>query len=162
MKPFVSEDLPASGILSFNKGLKNAETDACTSSFEEWGITKEVCPPVLSYLQSNPGEAVESKSHNSQAGQLQPKRTLESFSLEGRVCVVTGGASGIGLEICRAVLASGCKVAIVDANGKLALGGLRARLTISRIGRAAKQQADILTSSYQSLDGEERLVPTHS
>ncbi|KAH7390066.1 hypothetical protein BKA64DRAFT_626802 [Cadophora sp. MPI-SDFR-AT-0126] len=44
------------------------------------------------------------------------KRTLTGFGLEGKVCIVTGGASGIGLEICRAILSSGGKVALVDLN----------------------------------------------
>jgi FlaA1/EpsC-like NDP-sugar epimerase len=46
-----------------------------------------------------------------QSSEARPRRTLDSFSLEGKVCVVTGGASGIGLEICRTMFASGDQVA---------------------------------------------------
>ena len=44
------------------------------------------------------------------------KRTLEQFSLENKVSVVTGGASGIGLAISQAIVASGSHLAIVDMN----------------------------------------------
>lgn len=79
------------------------------------------------------------KSHKSQAGQSQLKRTLESISLEGRACILMGGASDIGLEICRAILASGCEVAIVDANGEFAYVTLTVSQTILRIGIVAEQ-----------------------
>lgn len=46
------------------------------------------------------------------------KRTLAQFSLEGKVSVVTGGASGIGLAISQATLASGSHLAIVDIDSK--------------------------------------------
>lgn len=43
------------------------------------------------------------------------KRILPSFSLDGRVCLVTGAARGLGNEFCRAFLQSGCtQLAIVD------------------------------------------------
>ncbi|EKM83332.1 hypothetical protein AGABI1DRAFT_111180 [Agaricus bisporus var. burnettii JB137-S8] len=42
-------------------------------------------------------------------------RTLPSFSLENKVCLVTGAARGLGLEFCRAFVQSGStKVAILD------------------------------------------------
>ncbi|ERF73099.1 hypothetical protein EPUS_06560 [Endocarpon pusillum Z07020] len=44
------------------------------------------------------------------------KRTLPSFSLEGRVAVVTGGARGLGLVMGQALVASGADLAIVDLN----------------------------------------------
>ena len=44
------------------------------------------------------------------------KRTLSSFSLEGRVGVVTGGARGLGLVMSQALVVSGANVAIVDLN----------------------------------------------
>lgn len=46
------------------------------------------------------------------------KRTLPSFSLEGRVAVVTGGARGLGLVMGQALVASGSDLAIVDLNSK--------------------------------------------
>lgn len=44
------------------------------------------------------------------------KRTLASFSLEGRVGVVTGGARGLGLVMSQALITSGASIAIVDLN----------------------------------------------
>jgi hypothetical protein len=44
------------------------------------------------------------------------KRTLASFSMEGRVAVVTGGARGLGLVMAQALVTSGADVAIVDMN----------------------------------------------
>jgi D-arabinitol 2-dehydrogenase len=46
------------------------------------------------------------------------KRTLASFSLEGRNAVVTGGARGLGLVMAQALVESGADVALVDLNGK--------------------------------------------
>lgn len=55
-------------------------------------------------------------------GGLHFKRTLASFSLEGRVGVVTGGARGLGLVMSQAMVISGADVAIVDLNSRLSTG----------------------------------------
>ena len=47
------------------------------------------------------------------------KRTLPTFSLEGNVAVVTGGARGLGLVMGQALVTSGADLAIVDLNSKL-------------------------------------------
>ena len=52
-------------------------------------------------------------------GGMHFKRTLASFSLEKRVCVITGGARGLGLVMSQACLLSGADVAIVDLNSNL-------------------------------------------
>ncbi|KAI9812786.1 MAG: hypothetical protein M1827_004543 [Pycnora praestabilis] len=49
-------------------------------------------------------------------GGLHFKRTLASFSLEGNVGVVTGGARGLGLVMSQALVISGADVALVDMN----------------------------------------------
>ena len=54
-------------------------------------------------------------------GGMHFKRTLASFSLEGRVGVVTGGARGLGLVMSQALVESGADVAIVDLNSALSL-----------------------------------------
>ncbi|TFK76367.1 NAD(P)-binding protein [Pluteus cervinus] len=42
-------------------------------------------------------------------------RTLPSFSLQGKVCMVTGAARGLGNEFCNAFIQSGCSsLAVVD------------------------------------------------
>jgi D-arabinitol 2-dehydrogenase len=46
------------------------------------------------------------------------KRTLASFSLEGKVGVVTGGARGLGLVMGQGMVISGANLAIVDMNSK--------------------------------------------
>ena len=51
-------------------------------------------------------------------GGLHFKRTLASFTLEGRVAVVTGGARGLGLVMSQACVISGADVAIVDLNSR--------------------------------------------
>ena len=47
------------------------------------------------------------------------KRTLPSFSLEGKVAVITGGARGLGLVMGQALVTSGADLAIVDLNSEL-------------------------------------------
>ena len=51
-------------------------------------------------------------------GGLHYKRTLDLFSLEGRTCVVTGGARGLGLVMAQGMIESGANVAIVDLNSE--------------------------------------------
>ncbi|KAG6295184.1 hypothetical protein E4U09_002339 [Claviceps aff. purpurea] len=46
------------------------------------------------------------------------KPTLPSFSLDGRVGVVTGGARGLGLVMAQGMVFSGADVALVDMNGE--------------------------------------------
>ena len=57
--------------------------------------------------------------------------------LSGRVALVTGGASGIGLATARRLAAAGARVAIADADGRR-LAGLR-----SRFGRANLYEVDV-------------------
>ena len=61
-----------------------------------------------------------SKPVQGRAG-LHFKRTLASFSLEGKVGVVTGGARGLGLVMAQALVISGADVGIVDLNSEFAL-----------------------------------------
>ncbi|KAH9884153.1 NAD(P)-binding protein [Xylariomycetidae sp. FL2044] len=49
-------------------------------------------------------------------GGVHMKRTLASFSLEGKVGVVTGGARGLGLVMGQGMVISGSNLAIVDMN----------------------------------------------
>ena len=51
-------------------------------------------------------------------GGMHFKRTLQSFTLDDKVAVVTGGARGLGLVMSQACLLSGANVAIVDLNSK--------------------------------------------
>ncbi|KPI41645.1 D-arabinitol 2-dehydrogenase [ribulose-forming] [Cyphellophora attinorum] len=49
-------------------------------------------------------------------GGVHLKRTLATFSLEGRTAVITGGARGLGLVMGQALVNSGADLAIVDMN----------------------------------------------
>ena len=49
------------------------------------------------------------------------KPTLSTFSLAGRVCVVTGGAQGLGLVMSRALVMSGASVALIDLQSNFPL-----------------------------------------
>ncbi|KAI5290692.1 hypothetical protein KEM54_000734 [Ascosphaera aggregata] len=69
-------------------------------------------------------------------------RTLSSFSLEGSVTVVTGGARGLGMVMGYACVQSGSDLAIVDLNGD-----------------EAKETAKALTEQYKKEHPEETRVP---
>ena len=45
---------------------------------------------------------------------------LDKFLLKSKICLVTGGAGGIGEEICKALLDAGSKVIIADVDEKKA------------------------------------------
>lgn len=76
----------------------------------------------------HPSEAEYPSSRPAQGqGGQQYKRTLASFSLEGRVGVVTGGARGLGLVMSQAMVISGADVAIVDLNSMMETSSLRLR-----------------------------------
>jgi len=47
------------------------------------------------------------------------KKTLASFSMEGKTAVITGGARGLGLVMAQALAESGADLALVDLNGML-------------------------------------------
>jgi NAD(P)-dependent dehydrogenase (short-subunit alcohol dehydrogenase family) len=61
-------------------------------------------------------------------------------ALEGKVAVVTGGASGIGLASCRRLASEGATIVVVDANGKGAqkaaseLGGVAVEADVGATG----------------------------
>jgi hypothetical protein len=42
---------------------------------------------------------------------------LSTFSLDGRVAAITGGARGLGLSMARALREAGARVALVDLDG---------------------------------------------
>ena len=46
------------------------------------------------------------------------KRTLPTFTLDGKSVVITGGARGLGLVMSQACLLSGANVALVDLNSE--------------------------------------------
>lgn len=88
-----------------------------------------------SYSRTDPGVEVEypeehelpqSKPVRGIPGQY-VKPTLASFSLDGNVGVVTGGARGLGLVIGQGMVYSGSDLALVDMNSKFpTTGSLRA------------------------------------
>lgn len=53
------------------------------------------------------------------AAPTQPtKPVLAYFSLEGKVAAMTGGARGIGLEVCRALTRAGASAALIYTSSK--------------------------------------------
>lgn len=66
---------------------------------------------------------------------------VRSLSLEGRVAIVTGGASGIGRGISLRLAEMGCAVAVLDKNGE---GAASTAHTISQnVGRALTLASDV-------------------
>ncbi|PQE33659.1 D-arabinitol dehydrogenase protein [Rutstroemia sp. NJR-2017a WRK4] len=92
-------------------------------------------------------------------GGLHFKRTLASFSLEGRVGVVTGGARGLGLVMSQAMVISGADVAIVDLNkeeaerqaGELVASFKRENPGAEKVPKVTAHYADV--SSQESVEG---------
>ncbi|KAG5723998.1 D-arabinitol 2-dehydrogenase [ribulose-forming] [Termitomyces sp. T112] len=79
--------------------------------------------------------------HSRLSSHLVAPKTLPSFSLEGKVCLVTGGARGLGYEFCRAFADSGCRsLAIIDikvGEAQKAADELVSYAVASRLGEAA-------------------------
>ncbi|KAF6764028.1 hypothetical protein DFP72DRAFT_956213 [Ephemerocybe angulata] len=73
-------------------------------------------------------------------------RTLDSFSLANKVCVVTGAARGLGLEFCRAFIGSGCTT--------LALLDLRA----SELDQAVQDLLDYSAESWGIKQGDLKVI----
>jgi hypothetical protein len=73
----------------------------------------------IGYPYSHPPEDIPSSSSSSGEGkgQASPPRTLQTFTLQGNVGVVTGGARGLGLVMGTGMVRSGADLAIVDLNG---------------------------------------------
>ncbi|KAI9649280.1 hypothetical protein NHQ30_001851 [Ciborinia camelliae] len=91
-------------------------------------------------------------------GGLHFKRTLASFSLEGKVGVVTGGARGLGLVMSQAMVISGADIAIVDMNkeeaekqaGELVASFNRENPGAEKVPKVTAHYADV--SSQESVD----------
>ena len=59
------------------------------------------------------------EKHFQGRGGMHFKRTLPSFSLDGKTVAITGGARGLGLVMSQACLLSGANVALVDLSSAL-------------------------------------------
>ncbi|KAG0136629.1 hypothetical protein HOY82DRAFT_549342 [Tuber indicum] len=73
------------------------------------------------FARTDPSITVECPSRGDMASSKpvrRHKRTLKSFSLEGKVAVVTGGARGLGYVMTQALVESGADAAIMDLNGE--------------------------------------------
>jgi len=76
------------------------------------------------------------------------KRTLASFSLEGRVGVVTGGARGLGLVMSQALIVSGADVAIVDLNIEEAQKQAEGLMQTFREENPGAEKVPLVTAHY--------------
>lgn len=70
----------------------------------------------IEYPYSHPPEDIPSSSGEKGKGPTSP-RTLQTFTLQGNVGVVTGGARGLGLVMGTGMVRSGADLALVDLNG---------------------------------------------
>lgn len=75
--------------------------------------------------------------------------TQEQSEFEGRVALVTGGASGIGAEVCRRLASGGAKVVVADLSADAA--AILAQEITSAGGSAIAQELDI--SAAESVQG---------
>ncbi|KAI9788730.1 MAG: hypothetical protein M1816_006587 [Peltula sp. TS41687] len=82
--------------------------------------------------------------------QWMAKKTLSSFSLEGRVAVVTGAARGLGLVMSRGLVESGADVALVDLNQSL-LDDL--------VDKEAEEQAQALLDRFRDSNPDAERLP---
>jgi D-arabinitol 2-dehydrogenase len=69
-------------------------------------------------IEHPPEHEYPNSDHIQGRGGMHYKRTLASFSMEGKVSVVTGGARGLGLVMGQALVISGADLAIVDLNSR--------------------------------------------
>ncbi|PSK42318.1 hypothetical protein B9Z65_4232 [Elsinoe australis] len=76
------------------------------------------------------------------------KRTLASFSLEGNVGLVTGGARGLGLVMSQALVVSGANVAIVDLNKEEAQKQAEELMTTFRNENPGAENIPKVTAHY--------------
>lgn len=86
--------------------------------------------------------------------------TLPSFSLAGRVCVVTGGAQGLGLVMSRALVLSGASVALVDLQSKFSFSFLEAQILITPPEETATREAENLVLDFKKAYPNSKKYPT--
>lgn len=87
----------------------------------------------------------------------------EGFRLDGRVCLVTGGAGILGEPMCRALLAQGALVAVVDRDAER-VGQVVTRLATEAGDRVRGYTADITSrAQVEQMAGrvESELGPIH-
>ncbi|KAJ6618851.1 NAD(P)-binding protein [Mycena sp. CBHHK59/15] len=71
-------------------------------------------------------------------------KTLPSFSMQGKVCMVTGAARGLGNEFCRAFIQSGCtSLAIVDLKEEEAKAAAAELATFTRASNSDMNPDDV-------------------
>ncbi|KAF2858949.1 NAD(P)-binding protein [Piedraia hortae CBS 480.64] len=84
-------------------------------------------------------------------------RTLASFSLEGRVGVVTGGARGLGLVMSQALVASGANVALVDMNEELAIRQAKQLVETFHAENPGTTESPKVTAHYADVSSPESI-----
>ncbi|KAE9966745.1 hypothetical protein BLS_006817 [Venturia inaequalis] len=79
------------------------------------------------------------------------KRTLASFSLDGKTAVVTGGARGLGLVMAQALAESGADVALVDLNKEEAQNSADALMETFRRENPYSERPPTITAHYSDV-----------
>jgi len=99
---------------------ERADTKRTTITSEDGSHARTDRDIKIEYPYSHPPEDIPSSSSLSSRkegkGQASPQ-TLQTFTLQGNVGVVTGGARGLGLVMGTGMVWSGADLAIVDLNG---------------------------------------------
>ncbi|KAH8588099.1 hypothetical protein B0O99DRAFT_656137 [Bisporella sp. PMI_857] len=88
-------------------------------------------------------------------GGIHFKRTLPTFSLEGRVGVVTGGARGLGLVMSQAMVISGADVAIVDLNKEEAQRSAEGLIAAFQKENPGVEKIPKVTAHYADVSSQE-------
>ena len=82
-------------------------------------------------------------------------KDIEAQDMEGKVAIVTGGAGGLGSEICRKFAARGASVAVADMNGESA-ANVASAITAGG-GRAVPAQVEV-TSEHSVIASVRSIV----
>ncbi|KAF9469235.1 hypothetical protein BDZ94DRAFT_1152482 [Collybia nuda] len=103
---------------------------------------------LFSRIQGPPRQLLASRFLGSTAVTSGP-RTLPSFSMEGKVCMVTGAARGLGYEFCRAFVQSGCtSLAILDLKDE------EAKSAASELATYARSSSNLNTDNLKFIGVE--------
>ncbi len=80
---------------------------------------------------------------------------LDLLSLKGKIAIITGAASGIGLETANTFAEMGAAVALIDINDKR---GCEVTLQISKLGGRAKYFSCDITSDDECKQTVEAII----
>ncbi|PWZ02943.1 NAD(P)-binding protein [Testicularia cyperi] len=112
---------PLSSLRAFSSSIRTLqrEDDAKKAQLNQAPFARTDDDVVVPYPKDSSRHPRDDVGHNTTGGRVgrHTQRTLASFSMEGKVCVITGAARGIGNLIARTFVESGANhIAILDLN----------------------------------------------